>query len=311
MTKQVFYDPQRKRWKRLRRVFDVLAVTGVVVGAVFAISLVKMTPLPELLLTAPKHDYAPLPVELGPGRGAKLRRSAHRRTDLKPSDVILNSGEGLRAAYYVEDGDEASYSSLWQHISQIDLLFPEWLHVLDSDGTLTSFSRDNRPFDVVDSSGVHPVDHEDRVAKAIQRVANDPTPAEIFPLINNFDPAKNEFQASIGDFLTNPDGRANFLQQLDKFLAANPSYRGISLDFEEIPSEAQQGYMALLTAIYADFHAPGRNLKLYVNTPVGDDDYDLKYMADHSDGLLLMNYDQHQTSSDPGPIAAQDWLSTT
>ena len=51
-----------------------------------------------------------------------------------------------------------------------------------------------------------------------------------------------------------------------------------------------------------------RKLKLYVNVPVGDDDYDLKYMADNSDGLLLMNYDEHQTDSGPGPIASQDWF---
>ncbi len=31
-------------------------------------------------------------------------------------------------------------------------------------------------------------------------------------------------------------------------------------------------------------------------------------MADHSDGLLLMNYDEHQTDSGPGPIASQDWF---
>jgi cellulose synthase/poly-beta-1,6-N-acetylglucosamine synthase-like glycosyltransferase/peptidoglycan/xylan/chitin deacetylase (PgdA/CDA1 family) len=64
--------------------------------------------------------------------------------------------------------------------------------------------------------------------------------------------------------------------------------------------------MALLDALYTDFHS--RGLRLYVNTPVGDDDFDLKYVADHSDGLLLMNYDQHQTGSGPGPIADQDWF---
>ncbi len=36
--------------------------------------------------------------------------------------------------------------------------------------------------------------------------------------------------------------------------------------------------------------------------------WDLKFLAEHSDGLLLMNYDQHQTGSGPGPIAAQDWF---
>ena len=63
--------------------------------------------------------------------------------------------------------------------------------------------------------------------------------------------------------------------------------------------------MALLGEIYQNFQA--RNLKLYVNTPV-DSGYDLKYMADHSNGLLLMNYDQHLIGSGPGPIAAQDWF---
>jgi len=308
MSKQVFFDPQRKRWKRLRRIFDILAVAGFVVGTIFTVGLVKMTPLPELLLSAPKRNYSPLPLEATPARGGqKPQLSAHRKTTLKPSDIILNSGEGLRAAYYVED-DPASYSSLTQHIRQIDLLFPQWLHVITADGTLTSYSLDNRPFDVVDQDGIHEVDHERRVARTIEKVKDDPTPAEIFPLVNNYDQVKNDWVHNIGDFLTDSAARAHFRQQLDQFLAANPSYRGISLDFEEIPGEAQQGYMALLNEIYSDFHGPGRNLKLYVNTPVGDDDFDLKYMADHSDGLLLMNYDQHQTGSGPGPIAAQDWF---
>jgi cellulose synthase/poly-beta-1,6-N-acetylglucosamine synthase-like glycosyltransferase/peptidoglycan/xylan/chitin deacetylase (PgdA/CDA1 family)/spore germination protein YaaH len=311
MTKQVFYDPQRKRWKRLRRISNIVALVGAVVITVFAIGLVRMTPLPELLLsTTPKH-FVPLQLTATPARGGqKPRHPTHRKTTGRPSDVPLNSGEGLRAAYYVED-DPASYSSLKQHIHQIDLLFPEWLHIVTPDGTLTSYSLDNRPFAVVDAGGVHGVDHENRVARTVASTSSaaageDTTPAEIFPLVNNYDPIKNVFQPSIGDFLTNPGSRAHFLQQIDKFLAANPSYRGISLDFEEIPGEAQQGYMALLTALYADFHP--RNLKLYVNAPVGDDDFDLKYMADHSDGLLLMNYDQHQTGSGPGPIAAQDWF---
>ena len=309
MTKQVFFDPQRKRWKRLRRIFDGVAVFGVIVGVLFVIGLVRMRPLPELLLATPKRNYSALTIKPAPQLkpGQTPRRSAHRKTNLKPSDVTLNSGEGLRAAYYVED-DPASYSSLKEHIRQIDLLFPEWIHVVTPDGALTSYSLDNRAFAVVDGDGVHGVDHERRVARTIAAAADDTSPAEIFPLVNNYDPVKNMFLPSIGDFLSNGASRAHFVQQIDQFLAANPSYRGISLDFEEIPDEAQPGYMELLAALYQDFHR--RNLKLYVNTPVGNDDFDLKYIADHSDGLLLMNYDQHQTGSGPGPIAAQDWFLT-
>ncbi len=234
----------------------------------------------------------------------KKKRSAHRRTDRKPSEITLNSGEGLRAAYYVED-DPASYSSLKQHIHQIDLLFPEWVHVVSADGALTSYTIDNRPFAVVDGGGVHSVDHENKVAHAIAE-NQDQTPAEIFPLVNNYDPVQGLFLPAIGGFLSNPDARANFVRQVDRFLGANPSYRGLSLDFEDVPTEAQQGYMALISALYSDFHA--RNLRLYVNAPVGDDDWDLAFIAQHSDGILLMNYDQHQTESGPGPIAAQDWF---
>jgi peptidoglycan-N-acetylglucosamine deacetylase len=304
MNRQVFYDPQRKRWKRLRRIFDVLALLGLVLGTVFVIGLMRMKPLPELFLRAPKRNYRALANQTTPllRPGQKLHRSAHRKTDVKPGDVPLNSGEGLRAAYYVED-DPASYSSLKQHISQIDLLFPEWLHVVTTNGEVVSYTQDNRPYDVVDKAGVHQVDREGKVERT---VAANHVNLDIFPLVNNYDAKRQIWAPEVSGFLTNDAARASFVQQIHNFLAGNPTYRGLSLDFEEIPTSAQPGFRALIAALYDDFHP--RNLRLYVNTPVGDDDWDLKFMADHSDGLLLMNYDEHETDSAPGPIASQDWF---
>ena len=302
MNKQIFYDPQRKRWKRLRRIFDVAALLGLVLGSIFVVDLVRMKPLPELFLRAQKRNYKALSSTPALKPGQKLRRSLHRKTDRKPSDVPLNQGEGLRAAYYVED-DPASYSSLKQHIAQVDLLFPEWLHVVTPDGKLTAFTADNRPYPVIDSAGVHQVDREGKVARTI---AVNHVNLDVFPLVNNYDPIKNMFLPEIGVFLSSETARANFVQQVHTFLAANPSYRGLSLDLEEIPDNAQPGFQALVAALYSDFHP--RNLRLYVNTPVGDDSFNLKFLADHSDGLLLMNYDQHESGSEPGPIASQDWF---
>ena len=51
-----------------------------------------------------------------------------------------------------------------------------------------------------------------------------------------------------------------------------------------------------------------RNLRLYVNVAVASSDSDLKTIAANSDGIVLMNYDEHQTNSDPGPIASQTWF---
>jgi peptidoglycan-N-acetylglucosamine deacetylase len=298
MTKQVFYDPQRKRWKRLRRIFDLLALLGLVLGSVFVVGLVRMKPLPYLFLQTQKRNYRALNQSL---TGIKLRRSAHRRTDIKPGDVPLNSGEGLRAAYYVED-DPASYSSLKQHISQVDILFPEWLHVITPDGKVMAYAPDNTPYPLIEHGTVHQVDRESKVARTI---AANHVNLDIFPLVNNYDPRKGMSIPEIGNFLTDEAQRAGFVQQINTFLAANPSYRGLTIDFQEIPTEAQPGFRALITALYDDLHP--RNLRLYVNTPVGDPDWDLKFVADHSDGLLLMNYDEHN-GDEPGPIASQDWF---
>ncbi len=127
--KPVFYDPQRKRWKRFRRVIDFSVVAVSLILILFAVRVVETKPLKELLLPTQKFNYRAVP-EQNP---KKLKHAAHRKTDKKPSEIQLNSGEGMRAAYYV-DWDAASYSSLKAHISQIDILFPEWLHIISPDG---------------------------------------------------------------------------------------------------------------------------------------------------------------------------------
>lgn len=303
-NKQIFYDPEKKRWKRLRRILDISAAFGAVLLVLFVIGVIRMKPLPELLLELPKRNFRALNTPPPPSldEKAKKLRAAHRKTDKAPSDVTLNQGEGLRAAYYVE-WDPSSYSSLKQHIKQIDLLFPEWLHVVNPDGRLTSYTSDQRAYDVVDRAGVHGVDLENKVARLIADTKED---TEIFPLVNNFDPIAGKFMPEIGEFLQSGNAQQNFIAQLGRLLSANPHYRGISLDFETIPTNAQPQYRSLIANLFTILHS--RGLKLYINTPVGDDDWDLKFMADHSDGLLLMNYDQHQTESEPGPIAGQDWF---
>ena len=70
------------------------------------------------MLEKQKRNYRALSVPEQTKAGQKLHRSAHRKTDRKPSDVPLNSGEGLRAAYFTWTGILPSYSSLKEHIKQ-------------------------------------------------------------------------------------------------------------------------------------------------------------------------------------------------
>jgi peptidoglycan-N-acetylglucosamine deacetylase len=299
---QIFFDPERKRWKRLRRILDAAAVVSTLVLAVFIFNVLRSQRLPELLLPIPKHNYRALPDQSNLLR-IKNQRLAHRKTKRKPSDVPLNMGEGLRAAYYVQD-DPASYSSFKQHVHQIDMLFPQWLHVDSPDGTLMMMSGDNlRELPVIQGSTIHDPDYLNKVKRVIQEAKED---TEVFPAINNFNPHTQQWDVGVGDVLEDPLKSASFRQQLMRFLAAYPAYRGLSLDIESISDAADPAYMSFIQALYAQMHA--RHLTLYVNVAVATSDQDLKTIAANSDGIVLMNYDQHQTTSDPGPIASQSWF---
>ena len=301
--KQIFFDPQRKRWKRLRRILDITAVVSTLVLAGFIFNVLRNQHLPELLLPTPKHNYKALPDRPLVLHGAKNQRPARRKTERKPSEIPLNSGEGLRAAYYVAY-DPASYSSFKEHVHQIDILFPEWLHVDAPQTTLLGINNDShREYPIVDGATVHDPDETDRIKRVIQAAKED---TEIFPHLNNFNATTQTWDASYGDVLKDPTKRAALRQQIVRFFTAFPAYRGLSLDLESLPDDASPGYMSFVAELYGDLHT--LNLRLYVNIPVATSDADLKQIAANSDGVILMNYDQHQTTSDPGPIASQDWF---
>jgi cellulose synthase/poly-beta-1,6-N-acetylglucosamine synthase-like glycosyltransferase/peptidoglycan/xylan/chitin deacetylase (PgdA/CDA1 family)/spore germination protein YaaH len=299
--RQIFFDPHRKRWKRLRRVFDVAAVLFTLVLAGFMFNVLRSQHLPELLLPTPKHNFKALPEPLL--RGARSARPARRKTGRKPSEIPFNSGEGLRAAYYVQD-DPSSYSSLKEHIHQIDLLFPQWLHVTAPTGTLMATNNDtHRDYPVIEGATVHDPDDGDKVKRVIQAARED---TEVFPHLNNYNAQNATWDASLGVLLQDDGKRAALRRQIVRFFNAYPAYRGLSLDFESLSDDATPAYLTFIKELYGDLHP--RNLRLYVNTAVATPDSDLKLIAASSDGIILMNYDEHQTTSDPGPIASQEWF---
>ncbi len=296
MSKAVFHDPQRKRWKRLRIIFDVMAAVVSLSIVVFVLTLIHSEPLPKLLLADQKRPYHAIKEK--ERRHPPKHAGRHRRSKVPPSQASLNSEEGIRGAFYVT-WDAGSFSALKAFYPQIDLLFPEWLHVMSADGRLQGVSLLNTFFDVVQNGKVQPVDD-----KVMPFLKEQKAETEVFPLVNNFQPITNEW-LDISKFLMDPAARANFRQQMLLFLASD-KYRGLSLDLEGFPGAAQPGFRALVSELEADLHP--RGLKLYVNVPAGDDDFDYKYLAAHSDGLILMDYDQHNGSSPAGPIAGQDWF---
>src|SRR5216683_3304217 len=306
MAEPVFYDPRRARWKHLRRLFDTLAVVFSALIVFFVYNALRDERLPELLLSPQKRVFKALrenEKDKARDRQRQLAKRSHRKSKLAPSQVVLNQEEGIRAAFYVP-WDAASFSSLQDFARQIDLLYPDWLHVLTSDGRLQAVDdQTNKFFDVIHTdsargSTVRSVD--DRVMPLIK---SEETPIEVFPMVNNFN--GTDWTGEITGFLNNPEARALFRRQVAMFLASD-RYRGLMVDFEAFPKSGQPGYLALLRELSSDLHA--RGMKLYVSVPPHNEDFDYPAVAAPADGVVVMNYDEHYPGGKPGPVASQDWF---
>src|SRR5205823_12634062 len=100
MSKPVFYDPDRKRWKRLRLLINVAGILSTVLVVLFAISLSRDADIPNLLLPEEKRPYHQLREK---ERRHINRPTAHRRKPgAKASELVLNSGEPLRSACHLQ-----------------------------------------------------------------------------------------------------------------------------------------------------------------------------------------------------------------
>ncbi|MBI3475448.1 MAG: glycosyltransferase [Acidobacteria bacterium] len=306
MAKQVFYDPKQARWKRIRRVFDAAALALTLLVIFFIYTALRSEPLPDLSLRTEKRPYHKLKEDekeraREKRRMAAIARSSRLRHPRKaPSQIKLNAEQGVRAAFYVS-WDAASFSSLREYSSQIDLLFPVWLQVLTPDGRLQGVDTEtNKMFDVVHDSNIHTVDD-----KVMAFVKSENTGLEVFPVVQNFD--GTDFFPGISDFLNSPEARARFRREIGLFLSSD-HYKGLMVDFESFPKKGQVGYVALLQELSSDLHA--RGMKLYTSVQVRNQDYDYAAISAAVDGVVIMNYDEHYPGGTPGPVASQEWFAS-
>jgi len=300
MAEPVFYDPRRARWRRLRRLIDVTTVLVSALLIFFVYTALRDEQLPELFFFPQKRPFKALKEsekEKARERAKKAAARSHRKTKLAASQVKLNQEEGIRAAFYVP-WDAASFSSLRSYAHQIDILYPDWLHVFTPDGHIQGVDdQTNKYFDVIQGDRVLPVD--DRVMPFLK---SDAPGMEVFPMVNNSD---GSTWMDVSEFLNNPDSRALFRRQADQFLSSG-HYRGLMIDFEAFAARGQPGYVALLRELSDDLHA--RGMKLYVAVPPHNDEFDYTSISAAADGVVLMNYDEHYPGAASGPVASQDWF---
>lgn len=160
----------------------------------------------------------------------------------------------------------------------IDYLAPFW-YMVRSDGTV--------------------VDRSERDVKEFARRNR----ISLEPLVTN----ENGTDA----FLNNPALRSRTIRNLLSVLERE-DYDGLSLDFQLLEPSSREGLTAFVEELGRELK--GRRKRLSVDViPFGEEQaehepYDLRAIGRAADQVVLMAYDRHGETTEPGPVAPLGWV---
>ena len=297
----IFFDPKKRRWPKIRnsaivaiQVFLLLAimlVTGILVNP--HLSTIQLPKLSTIGFHQPSTPTSRLSALKTDPHYQKVRAALLRNLGVTTShtaQTATSTSSRVAAADYQSIGffvnwDDSSFTSLKTNISHLDVVVGEWLHLEDATGTLA-------------------IDNSAREQQAVDFIRSHNAQTHIFELVNNFTD-QSWLSDELVQALSSPAGRANIIQQSIEH-AKTHGYDGISIDFENIPD----GKQALLTTFIEQLvplaHAAG--LQVTVNVPADDTGFEYSKLANVSDAVIVMAYDEHWSSGQPGPIASQNWF---
>src|SRR5713101_3925488 len=294
----IFYDAERVRWRRTRRVMEVTGALLTLLLAYFFVTIAVSVDLPAGLLPETKPGYHSLKLKKKP---VPAREGRHRR--VANIGTVPASYDPLRAAFFVS-WDANSLASLKKHYKDIDLLIPEQLHAVTPDGALTIVDYE-RGQNTVKASPAEAISllKDDKLHQWMKSF-NPPIELPMMGLVNNYDGVEWRIK-EMAQLLASPAARRNLARDIVEY-AVESHQAGIVVDFEEVPDASQAHFRAFIGGLAPALHSVG--LKLMIALPARDDAYDYEFFGKQCDAVVLMNYDQHWLTSPPGPIAAQDWF---
>jgi peptidoglycan-N-acetylglucosamine deacetylase len=293
----IFYDADKVRWRRTRRVLEVSGILLTLLLVYFFVTVARSVELPSALLpdTRPTYRAALKKVKAAATRGNRHSRVAR-------IGQIPNGYDPLRAAFFVS-WDPNSLASLKKHYKDLDLLIPEQLHAVSADGAITVVDYELYQTVKATPAQAYLRLKEDKLHQWM-RSMNPPVELPTMALLNNYD-GVNWRVPELAAMLANPAARQHLITDVVEY-AQLSHQSGIVIDFEEIPLKSQPHFREFIAELAPALHKAG--MKLMVALPARDDDYDYAFFGRETDAIILMNYDQHWISSSPGPIAAQDWF---
>ena len=298
-NRPVFFDPNHKRWPRVKAgVFLAAALISsilvVLVASVLLNPALESLSLPSARFLPRRNHTAPPVTKEAPAavdtRLAKLKKGLAKEIKAAKQvaplvDTTPSQPYATKAIGFFVNWDDASLSSLKKNIDNLDLLVPEWLHLVGQDGTIVE-------------------DDPDKTREALDFIRHRKPSLPIMVLVNNFTDRIWHGDA-VARMTAKSDARAKCVGMILDFVQKN-NFAGVSLDFEDIPPAGLKNYLRFVTEVAAAFHAQG--LTVSVNVPADDPAFPYKAISDVVDQVIVMAYDEHWADGKPGPIASLPWF---
>src|SRR5215467_9907300 len=285
----IFYDAQRVRWSRTRRVLELSGALLTLLLAYFFVTIAVSVDLPPGLLADTKIGYHPLKTKKknAPAREGRRRRVANIGT-------VPASYDPLRAAFFVS-WDPNSLASLKKHYREIDLLIAEQLHAVSSDGALTfvDYEHGQTSTRATPAEGLALLKDD----KLHQWMKSQIPPVELpmMARLNNYDGVAWQ-NGEMVKMLGNPGARQKLVRGVVEF-AKESHEAGIVVDLEDIPDTSQANFRQFAAELAPALHS--EKLKLMIALPARNDAYDYAFFGKECDAIVLMNYDEHWREAAP------------
>ena len=212
-------------------------------------------------------------------------RAASRELEGLPTtpQAEPTDGKPLAIGFYV-DWDLHGYLSLRNYIQSLDWVVPSWMYMWGESMDL----RTSVNLEVLDL------------------IRTEKPKTRILAMIQNANAGQWD-GINLSRFLADPTLRRERIKEIASFIETY-SLQGIVIDLEQIQDSAQKDMITFVSEVHATFKEKGWIVSIAV--PFDDPNFDYARYAKACDYLILMGYDEHWSTGDPGPIASYHWFST-
>ena len=104
------------------------------------------------------------------------------------------------------------------------------------------------------------------------------------------------------------EGSSERKELIRDLLEAAKPYSGLQIDYENVPARDGEAFLSFLRELRAGLGNKMLSVALPARTrALKDDVYDYEKIKPIVDRILVMAYDEHWSTSEPGPIASMGW----